>query len=50
LVLNEKDDDKEGCFWKERYEGKVALMLGWLALEGDSSLDWSNPKVYWRSD
>jgi hypothetical protein len=28
LVLDKKDDNKEGCFWKERYERKVALVLG----------------------
>jgi hypothetical protein len=28
LVLDKKDDNKEGCLWKEGYKGKVALVLG----------------------
>jgi hypothetical protein len=39
LVLDEKNDNEEGCFWKEGYAGKVALILGRLASRGDSSMD-----------
>jgi hypothetical protein len=28
LVLDEKNNNEEGCFWEEGYAGKVALMLG----------------------
>jgi hypothetical protein len=37
--LDKKNNNKEGCFWEEGYIGKVALMLGRLALGGDLSVD-----------
>jgi len=39
LVLDEKNDNEEECFWKEGYVGKVASILGRLASRGDSSMD-----------
>jgi hypothetical protein len=39
LVLDEKNDNEEGCFWKEGYIGKVASMLEGAFIRANLSVD-----------